>query len=98
MKEEIKAPEVVKKPTPVAKIDPKIVKMSQQKDLMEAASVSGVLTSNPISRNVRIEQMSISLYGKQMFTDTVLELKYGQRYGLIGSNGSGMYIVVIYNV
>jgi ATP-binding cassette subfamily F protein 2 len=56
---------------------------------LETCVCSGVLTSRPDSRDVKIENFSISVHGKQLFDDCVFELNYGRRYGLIGLNGSG---------
>merc|ERR1711972_1169586 len=39
--------------------------------------------------DVKIEQFSMSVYGKEFIKDTKLELNFGRRYGLIGMNGSG---------
>mmetsp|Transcript_52352 Transcript_52352/g.125006 ORF Transcript_52352/g.125006 Transcript_52352/m.125006 type:complete len:606 (-) Transcript_52352:126-1943(-) len=57
--------------------------------VLDACSVTGVLASRPASRDVRIEQVTISLYGKELIQDAVVELNHGRRYGLIGANGSG---------
>merc|ERR1712176_1470576 len=37
----------------------------------------------------KIEQFSMSVYGKEFIMDTKLELNFGRKYGLIGANGSG---------
>lgn len=50
---------------------------------------TGVLTSRKDSRDVKIENFSISVHGKQLFDDCTFELNYGRRYGMIGLNGSG---------
>lgn len=57
--------------------------------VLEACSVTGVLASREQSRDVRIEQVTISLHGKELIQDATLQLNYGRRYGVIGSNGSG---------
>merc|ERR1719161_2213233 len=36
-----------------------------------------------------LQQISLSLHGKELVKDTTMELTYGARYGLIGLNGSG---------
>ncbi|KAJ1482820.1 P-loop containing nucleoside triphosphate hydrolase protein, partial [Baffinella frigidus] len=51
--------------------------------------VAGVLGSNPLSRDLKILSFSLQVHGKRLVEDTTLELSYGQRYGLIGSNGCG---------
>ncbi|KAJ3019945.1 ATP-binding cassette sub- F member 2 [Thoreauomyces humboldtii] len=50
---------------------------------------SGVLTSQKDSRDIKIEQYSLSFYSQQLINDTTIELNYGRRYALIGPNGSG---------
>mmetsp|Transcript_20882 Transcript_20882/g.47098 ORF Transcript_20882/g.47098 Transcript_20882/m.47098 type:complete len:709 (-) Transcript_20882:198-2324(-) len=54
-----------------------------------ARNVTGVLGSNPLSRDLKILSFSLQVHGKRLVEDTTLELSYGQRYGLIGSNGCG---------
>ena len=55
----------------------------------ELAVVSAVLASRADSKDVKIAQFSISLFGKIIFEDQTLELTYGHRYGLVAQNGSG---------
>lgn len=50
---------------------------------------TGVLSSLPASRDVKITSASLVFHGKVLFTDTTLELTYGRRYGLLGENGCG---------
>lgn len=50
---------------------------------------TGTLSSKPIERDVKITAFSLSYHGKVLISETDLELNYGRRYGLIGSNGSG---------
>lgn len=57
--------------------------------VLETAVVTGVLASQEQARDVKIEQFSVSVYGKEFIADTRLELNFGRRYGLIGNNGSG---------
>jgi len=57
--------------------------------VLEACSVTGVLASRPASRDVLIEQVTVSLHGRELMRDAVVQLNHGRRYGLIGSNGSG---------
>lgn len=52
-------------------------------------SVTGVLVSHPDSRDVHIDQLSITFHGAELLVDTSLELNVGRRYGLIGLNGCG---------
>ncbi|KTW30825.1 hypothetical protein T552_00536 [Pneumocystis carinii B80] len=54
-------------------------------------NATGVLTSRLMSRDIKIEQYTLSFYGKvliEVYMPTI-ELNYGQRYGLLGANGSG---------
>lgn len=53
------------------------------------ASCTGVLASHPESRDVHIENFSITFHGVELLADTRLELNCGRRYGLLGLNGCG---------
>jgi len=48
-----------------------------------------VLTSREQSRDVRMEQVTIGLHGKELIQDATITINFGRRYGLIGANGSG---------
>nr|GLL33942.1 ABC transporter F family member 1-like [Ipomoea trifida] len=50
---------------------------------------TGVLCSHPLSRDVRIESLSLTFHGHELIVDSELELNYGRRYGLLGLNGCG---------
>lgn len=52
-------------------------------------SGSGVLTSDPKSRDVHIDSYSLSFHGRLLIEGANITLNYGQRYGLLGENGSG---------
>jgi len=52
-------------------------------------TATGVLSSQFLSRDIKIDNFSLSLYGMELITDTRLEFNYGRRYGLIGFNGTG---------
>jgi ATP-binding cassette subfamily F protein 2 len=54
-----------------------------------ARTCTGVLSSIPTSRDVKIEQFSMQFHGHKLIDNTTLELTMGRRYGLLGSNGSG---------
>ncbi|XP_037285917.1 ATP-binding cassette sub-family F member 2 [Rhipicephalus microplus] len=54
-----------------------------------ARACTGVLAVHPRSRDVKIDNLSITFHGVEILVDTRLELNCGQRYGLIGLNGSG---------
>lgn len=55
----------------------------------EARSVTGTLAVHPRSRDVKIENFSITFFGAELLLDTMLELNCGRRYGLLGVNGCG---------
>lgn len=61
----------------------------KRKECMDSMVVTGALTSQIGSRDIKFDQFSIGCYGRDLVKDTKLELTYGRRYGLIGSNGSG---------
>lgn len=44
-----------------------------------------------MSRDIKIDNFSVTFHGTELLQDTKLELSCGQRYGLIGDNGSGKY-------
>jgi ATP-binding cassette subfamily F protein 2 len=50
---------------------------------------TGVLASMEQARDLKFVSFSVMVGGNQLVTDCDLELNYGCRYGLIGSNGSG---------
>ncbi|KAK9825404.1 hypothetical protein WJX81_001288 [Elliptochloris bilobata] len=52
-------------------------------------TVTGVLTSRPTSRDIKIDGFSMGLNGVELIQDCSIELTIGRRYGLLGSNGSG---------
>ncbi|CAJ0577055.1 unnamed protein product, partial [Mesorhabditis spiculigera] len=68
-------------------------------DNAKARSVAGALTSNPKSVDVKVEGLTVTFHGREIVTDTKLELNMGRRYGLIGLNGSGKSTIMqsIYN-
>lgn len=55
----------------------------------EARSCTGTLAVHPRSRDVKIENFSITFFGAELLQDTMLELNCGRRYGLLGLNGCG---------
>jgi ATP-binding cassette subfamily F protein 2 len=55
----------------------------------ENRSAIGALTSRSDSRDLKIESIVLTFHGRELLSDTTLELNYGNRYGLIGPNGSG---------
>jgi len=63
-----------------------------EKDLelaAQARSCTGVSGLPAQSRDIKIENLSVTFHGCEILTDTRLELNYGRRYGLIGFNGCG---------
>ncbi|GAQ87542.1 abc transporter [Klebsormidium nitens] len=52
-------------------------------------TVTGVLSSRPTSRDIKIDGFSMGLNGQELIQDCTIELTIGRRYGLIGANGSG---------
>lgn len=61
----------------------------------KARAVAGVLGSHPQSIDLKIDQLTITFHGREIVTDTTLEINMGRRYGLIGLNGSGVFSVVL---
>lgn len=63
-----------------------------EKDLelaAQARSCTGVLGIPAESRDIKIDNLSITFHGVELLNETRLELNYGRRYGLIGYNGCG---------
>jgi ATP-binding cassette subfamily F protein 2 len=58
-------------------------------EVLKHTSVTGVLTSKPTARDVKISNFSLTLFGTELLQDTTIEFTIGRRYGLIGTNGSG---------
>ncbi|XP_019177690.1 PREDICTED: ABC transporter F family member 1 [Ipomoea nil] len=57
--------------------------------LISDRTCTGVLCSHPLSRDIRIESLSLTFHGHDLIVDSELELNYGRRYGLLGLNGCG---------
>jgi len=55
----------------------------------EARACTGNLGIHPMSRDIKITNLSVTFHGVELLVDTKLELSVGQRYGFIGPNGSG---------
>jgi len=60
-----------------------------EKTKVNARTATGEWAATPKSRDVHITSFSVAYYGKALVQETDLELNYGRRYGLVGSNGSG---------
>ncbi|KAF2071346.1 hypothetical protein CYY_007344 [Polysphondylium violaceum] len=56
---------------------------------LNAFTATGALTSKETSRDVKIEQVTLTFHGKELLSDTTVEINFGRRYGLIGQNGCG---------
>ncbi|KAK4056266.1 ABC transporter ATP-binding protein arb1 [Microbotryomycetes sp. JL221] len=52
-------------------------------------SGSGVLVSDEQSRDIQIQSYSLSFHGRLLIENADFSLNYGNRYGLLGENGSG---------
>ncbi|KZT18314.1 P-loop containing nucleoside triphosphate hydrolase protein [Neolentinus lepideus HHB14362 ss-1] len=52
-------------------------------------SAAGVLVSDPKGRDIKIDQYTLSFHGRLLIEGAEISLNYGQRYGLLGENGSG---------
>lgn len=56
---------------------------------MHRRSAAGVLVSDPKSRDIKIDSYTLSFHGRLLIEGAEISLNYGQRYGLLGENGSG---------
>ncbi|KAJ6571881.1 P-loop containing nucleoside triphosphate hydrolase protein [Mycena capillaripes] len=52
-------------------------------------SAAGVLVSDVKARDIKIDSYTLSFHGRLLFENAEISLNYGQRYGLLGANGSG---------
>ena len=52
----------------------------------EARACTGVLGIHPMSRDIKIDNFSVTFHGAELIVDTKVELSCGRRYGLIGPN------------
>ncbi|KAJ5958701.1 uncharacterized protein N7479_005851 [Penicillium vulpinum] len=76
---------------PATKDQSAVDKLTQQLDKhgLSDRVTTGVLSSLPASRDVKITSCSLVFHGKVLVTDSTLELTFGRRYGLLGENGCG---------
>jgi ATP-binding cassette subfamily F protein 2 len=65
------------------------LKLQQDEHGLSDRVVTGVLQSLSSSRDIKLSQVSLLFHGKVLLQDSVLELNYGRRYGLLGENGCG---------
>jgi ATP-binding cassette subfamily F protein 2 len=74
-------------PAPTLKTDLMIAKslVKDRAPLEENITCTGTLTSHPLSRDIKIENFTLALYGKELIKDATLEFNWGRRYGLLGS-------------
>ncbi|EGC28947.1 hypothetical protein DICPUDRAFT_159537 [Dictyostelium purpureum] len=56
---------------------------------LNSFTATGALSSKDSSRDVKIEQVTLTFHGKELLSDTTVEINFGRRYGLIGQNGCG---------
>ena len=56
---------------------------------MNFRSAAGVLVSDVKSRDIKIDSYTLSFHGRLLVEGAEIALNYGQRYGLLGGNGSG---------
>ncbi|KAH7921087.1 P-loop containing nucleoside triphosphate hydrolase protein [Leucogyrophana mollusca] len=52
-------------------------------------SAAGVLVSDVKGRDIKIDSFTLSFHGRLLIEGAEIALNYGQRYGLLGENGSG---------
>ncbi|KAM6496488.1 P-loop containing nucleoside triphosphate hydrolase protein [Amanita muscaria] len=52
-------------------------------------SATGVLVSDQKARDIKIDSYTLSFHGRLLIEGAEIALNYGQRYGLLGENGSG---------
>lgn len=78
-------------PKKLSKKDQEIQRLADQMDKhgLSDRVTTGVLSSLPASRDVKITSASLVFHGRVLISETTLELNYGRRYGLLGENGCG---------
>ncbi|ACO63791.1 predicted protein [Micromonas commoda] len=52
-------------------------------------TVTGNLASRPTSRDIKINNFSMGMNGRELIKDCDIEITIGRRYGLLGQNGCG---------
>ncbi|QLG71225.1 hypothetical protein HG535_0B02640 [Zygotorulaspora mrakii] len=65
------------------------LKLQQDEHGLSDRVVTGVLDSLETSRDIKLSSVSLLFHGKVLIQDSILELNYGRRYGLLGENGCG---------
>ena len=71
----------------VDELDDEMQRLELEKS--DARTVTGVLASHKLSRDVHLNSVSLTCFGQVLLDDATLELNNGRRYGLIGPNGCG---------
>ena len=61
---------------------------------MDHRSAAGVLVSDVKGRDIKIDSYTLSFHGRLLVENAEIALNYGQRYGLLGENGSGKVRVI----
>lgn len=54
-----------------------------------------MLVSDVKGRDIKIDSYTLSFHGRLLIEGAEISLNYGQRYGLLGENGSGKVRSVI---
>jgi ATPase subunit of ABC transporter with duplicated ATPase domains len=54
-----------------------------------------VLVSDVQSRDIKMDQFTLSFHGRLLIEGAEISLNYGNRYGLLGENGSGKVSLII---
>ncbi|KAH7343191.1 P-loop containing nucleoside triphosphate hydrolase protein [Rhizoctonia solani] len=57
--------------------------------MAKLAIATDSLVSDPKGRDIKIDAYTLSFHGRLLFEGAEITLNYGQRYGLMGENGSG---------
>lgn len=52
-------------------------------------SAAGVLVSDIKGRDIKMDAFTLSFHGRLLIEGAEVSLNYGNRYGLLGENGSG---------
>lgn len=61
---------------------------------IDRRSAAGVLVSDAKGRDIKIDSYTLSFHGRLLIENAEIALNYGQRYGLLGENGSGKVSVL----
>jgi len=75
-----------------AKREAALEKLSQENIVVTYESKKGKLHAN--ARDINVDGVTVTFHGKPLIEDTSLVINYGNRYGFIGSNGSGKSTVM----